>query len=220
MSEDRASAKPEEVAAAIWAIRAYHDQGRQSLRELPRRGKHGSRAIDEQAERLGWNVTRLRKARQFAHPEEGYSKERLNELCRLLREHRPEFGVSHVGLLVTVPWPERDEIQRECVEGNWSTYDLQAEIKKRYGSRRQGGRRRQVPSDPGHVLLQIDEMADSWLRWFAVVTDGNEEDRPTLNSLPEQVREKVKAVTRAMNRLRVAVLGKLAEARPKKESVG
>ena len=46
---------------------AYHDQGRQSLRELPERGKHGARAIDAQAEELGWNATKLRKARAFAY---------------------------------------------------------------------------------------------------------------------------------------------------------
>lgn len=124
MNDDRPPATADEVATAIWEIRAYHDQGRQSLRDLPSRGKHGARTIDEQAERLGWNSTRLRKARQFAHREEGYSRKRLNELCRLLRAHSPVFGISHVGLLVTVPWPEREAPQRACVEGNWSTYEL------------------------------------------------------------------------------------------------
>lgn len=128
----------------------------------------------------GWagSPTKLRKARQFAHRAEGHSRERLDALCRLLREHRPIFGIAHVGLLVTVvPWPEREAIQKECIEGNWSTYELQAEIKKRYGARRQGGRRRQVPAEPGHVLFQIAEMADTWLRWYAVVTEGEEEHK-------------------------------------------
>jgi hypothetical protein len=42
----------------------------------------------------------------------------------MLHEHRPAFGVTHVVLLVTVPWPERAEIQMPCIEGNWSTYEL------------------------------------------------------------------------------------------------
>lgn len=213
MSEDRAPATSEEVADAIRAIRAYHDQGRQSLRELPQRGKHGARAIDEQAERLGWNPTRLRKARQFAHREEGYSRDRLNELCRLLREHRPVFGISHVGLLVTVPWPEREAIQRECLEGNWSTYELQAEIKRRYGTRRQGGRRRRVSSDPDHALVQLDEMADTWQRWFAVAGEG--EEGTILDALPEKVRTRAKAVQSAVSRLRDAVSAELEASREK-----
>jgi hypothetical protein len=40
------------------------DQGRQTLGELPERGNHGARAIGEQAERVGWNPTKLRKASQ------------------------------------------------------------------------------------------------------------------------------------------------------------
>jgi hypothetical protein len=105
MSSDRPLASREAVAEAIHEIRAYHQQGRQSLRELPERGQHGARAIDAQAERLGsnWNATKLRKARQFANREGGYSRQRLKELCRLLRKHRPVFGISHIGLLVMVP---------------------------------------------------------------------------------------------------------------------
>ena len=34
------------MAEAVREIRAYHVQGRQSLRELPERGKHGAGAID------------------------------------------------------------------------------------------------------------------------------------------------------------------------------
>jgi len=217
MQSGRPQVSREDVAQAIKEIRTYHDQGRQSLRELPQRGKHGARAIDEQAERLGWNSTRLRKARQFAHSEEGYSRERLNELCRLLREHRPVFGVSHVGLLVTVPWPEREELQRECAERNWSTSELQAEIKRRYGSRRQGGRRRRVSTDPDHALVQLGEMADSWRRWFAVVGEVNEEDETILDALPEPVRSRVGAVQRAVNRLRKAVNAELEANRKKRE---
>src|SRR5262245_44831039 len=120
MSESRPRATRDEVAEAIRQIKAYHAQGKQSLKGLPERGRYGQRALDEQAERRGWNVTRLRKARQFAHADEGYSRERLNELFRLLREHRPVFGVSHVAVLVTAPWPVRGEFQRLCIEHNWS----------------------------------------------------------------------------------------------------
>jgi hypothetical protein len=84
----------QEVAQATQEICAYHKKGRESLRELPDRGKHGARAIDAQAERLSWNVTRLRKARQFAHADDGYFP---------LREHHLWKGELTLGEVV-VGW--------------------------------------------------------------------------------------------------------------------
>src|SRR5262249_33667210 len=119
--KNRPRATSAEVERSVREIREYHRQGRASLRELPQRRARGQRDLDEQAEGLGWNVTRLRKARQFADPEGGYSQDRLNELCRLLREHRPIFGVAHVGILVTISWAEgRADLQRRCLRDNWS----------------------------------------------------------------------------------------------------
>src|SRR5262245_19268960 len=140
MSESRPRATREEVAAAIRQITDYYRQGRTSLRELPGRGRYGARAIAAQAERLGWAETRLRKARQFASPEAGYSRGRLHELISLLREHRPVFGVCHVGVLVSASWAAgRAGLQRRCVLENWSKARLEAEVKARLGTRRLGG---------------------------------------------------------------------------------
>jgi hypothetical protein len=44
------------------------------------------RGSQPEAKRLGWDPTKLRYARLFAHPKEGYSGERLAGLCKLLRE--------------------------------------------------------------------------------------------------------------------------------------
>lgn len=209
MTRERPKASPEEVSTAIREIRAYHEQGRQSLRDLRQRGGYGVRAIDEQAERLGWTPTKMRKARQFAHRQQGYTRERLNELCRLLREHRPVFGVSHVGLLVTVDWPAREQLQRECIEGNWSKSELQAEVTRCYGLRRQGGRKKRVPSDPAQTLAQLDQEAKKWERWYAVASELNDEKETILNALPETVRERVQEVKRAVTRLRTAIADEL-----------
>ena len=116
MSSDRPLATRDEVDEAVRQIRAYPKQGRQSLQHLPGRALYGASQIKELGDELDWADTRLRKARQFADPVEGYSRDRLNELCRLLREHRLVFGLSHVGVPVTVPWPQRGQIQRLCVE--------------------------------------------------------------------------------------------------------
>ena len=54
-----------------------------------------------------------------------------------------EFGITHIGILVTAGWDQgREEFQRRCIEENWSKAELELEIKTRLGPRRQGGRRR------------------------------------------------------------------------------
>jgi hypothetical protein len=201
VSKERPPVTRADVSAAISEIRAYHAQGVQSLRELPVKGAYGAGAIDEQAGRLSWNPTKLRKARQFAHPESGYSGERLKELFRLLREHRPVFGVTHIGLLVSVPWPQRAELQSECITGGWSTYELQARIKRLFGTRREGGRRRRVSGDPAGALVQLREMADTWERWFRVAEEEGEGGLPVLDGLPEKVRARAVAARRAVKLL-------------------
>jgi hypothetical protein len=217
MSENRPRASRDEVERSIREIREYHRQGRASLRELPERGRYGQRALDEQAERLGWNVTRLRKARQFADPAAGYSREQLNELFRLLRAHRPVFGTAHAGVLVTASWAEgRAELQRLCLEGNWSKAELEAHVKARLGPRRFGGRRRRVAEDPIQALVQLDEFADSWQRWYAIAVErpqDNGRGKSVLDRLPEPVRIETRKVQRAVRRLREAVAGALERAR-------
>src|SRR5262245_56865145 len=199
MSDNRPRASRDEVEQSIREIREYHRQGRASLREVPERGRFGQRALDEQAERLAWNLTRLRKARQFARADEGYSREQLTELFRLQREHRPVFGVSHVGVLVTAPWPVRAEFQRLCIESNWSKGELETAIKARLGPRRFGGRRRHVAADPVHALVQLDELTNSWQRWYAVAAQEPEPNGRThsiLGRLPEAVRAEARKVNR------------------------
>ena len=223
MAEHRPRATRDEVERSIREIREYHRQGRASLRELPERSRYGQRALDEQAERRGWNVTRIRKARQFAHADEGYSRERLNELFRLLREHRPVFGTSHVGVLVTAPWPARAEFQRLCIEQNWSKAELETAIKARLGPRRFGGRRRHVAADPVHALVQLGEFTDSWQRWYAVASEEPEPNGRTqsiLDRLPEAVGAEARKVNRAMRRLREAVTGELERARAGRRRAG
>jgi hypothetical protein len=215
MSDSRPCATPVEVQAAIASIRQYHEEGRRILQDVSMQGSYGQGSIQAQAERRGWNPTKARKARQFAEPTTGYSPDRLNELCRLIRGYRPHFGISHVGILLTVPWPERAELQKQCMAEYWSKSELEAEIKRLYGSRRQGGRRRHVP-DRDHALVQLDEMADSWQRWYRVATEErNGQDRPwtLLGTLPVNVQNGVQTVSRSMGLLKEAVAGELAASR-------
>jgi hypothetical protein len=221
MSESRPRATRGEAEEAIRAIRAYWQQGRTILRQAPTRGGYHRGEIVDLARRLGWNETKVRKARQFASQ---YTREQLADLCRVLREHRPHFGPAHVGVLVTVPDArQRADLQRWCIEHDISKADLELEVKKRFGPRRFGGRRRQVAADPALAMLQIHEMVDTWLRWFAAASEepeGNDETRSVLDRLPESVRAEARKVNRAMRRLRDAVADELARARAGRRRAG
>jgi hypothetical protein len=215
MARERKQWTLEQVNQAIQKIRAYHAEGVESLQQMPEPGKHGDYEIRNQAGELGWNETKLRKARQFAHPKQGYSEEQLEELFALLREHKPSFGTAHIGLLVTVAWPQREDIQKECIENNWNTTTLQEEILKQFGHRQVGGRRRQVSKDVGRALVQLGKMADTWKRWVRVAKDPYALDSPVLNRLPEGVRRWVEAVNEIMPSLGEAVEAALVDSRPK-----
>src|SRR5262245_34160583 len=224
MGTTRPRATRDEVNRAIREIEAYHRHGRQSLKEMPRRGRYGEGDIAGQVKRLRekepgthWSHTRIRKARQFADPEGGYSRRQLDHLYRLLRKHLPVFGVSHVGILVTLGWAEgRAELQRRCVVSNWSKAELEAAVMRRLGPRRQGVRWRQVGEEAGHLLPQLDAMAQSWERWYGVAngTLGKAgRRRNVLPKLPPAIRKRVKAITGAMAGLRAKVAEKLREIR-------
>jgi hypothetical protein len=217
MAERRQQASRDEVNAAIADIREYHSQGRASLRDLPERGRYGQKAIIEAAEQLGWKDTKLRKARQFALM---FTQKQLDDLCGLVRRHLAHFGTTHVGIAVTVPDArERAELLRSCIVNDWGKAQFQAEIKARLGPRRHGGRRRQVAEDPLHALVQVDEMADTWLRWHTIAVarpERNGHARSTLDRLPEPVQRGVQSVTQVMRRLRVAVTAGLEEVRSRR----
>ena len=227
MPTTRPKATRADVDEAIRQIRAYYRQGKASLKELPGRGGYDVGAIVTQARRLReqepgnhWSDTKLRKARQLARPKDGYSAPQLNDLCRLLRAHRPHFGVAHLGVLVTVRWTDgRKALQKKCIVNDWSKTELEAQIKLRFGSRRQGGRHRRVATDPGQLLVQIDEAADSFLRWYKVAAGEDEEgsEEPcALDALSDSVRRRVLAVKSAMDDLRKAVRRQLRVARESK----
>ncbi len=210
MTTLRPPADRDSVEQSIREIRAYHKVGCRIYKRLPARGGHGTGVIRELAVELGWNETRVHKARQFADPELGYTAEQLTELCDLVREHRPLFGTAFVGVLVTVKWEEgRADLQRRCIEENWSKSELEAEIKRRFGNRRFGGRRRRVVAERGPLLVQLAEMTDTWRRWFSIVSAEPDDRRSTLNRHLSDVDDEINAVTKAMGKLEMTVTEKL-----------
>jgi hypothetical protein len=203
MSNNRSLATPEEVAQKIEQIIDYHARGKESL-------QHSLRP-DDQAIELGWNVTKLRKARQFARQQSGYNQQQLEALCELLIEHRPVFGISHIGLLVTVPRPERDKFQHRCIVNNWSVQKLETEIKSRFGIRSPGGRKRRFESD--EVFVLIEDMTTAWYRFFFAAKTSQQDQPPGIKKLSKPIFVKLRAVLQPMLRLRAAVQTMLAPTR-------
>jgi hypothetical protein len=200
-----------QARTAIRAIRAYYHQGQLCLAETPSSGNYGTRFLEERCKQLGraWNVTKLGKARQFA---DQYSPKDLRSLIRLLRKHHPVFGITHVGILLTVSKVRvRTKLQRWCIEGNRSTAELEAEIKKFFGVRRQGGRRRAVGLDIDHVLVQLEVTCESWRRWYREVDPEQppEGKQCILEQLPPKLQEGIRQVNRTTQRLAATVDGEL-----------
>jgi len=141
----RPLASQAEVKSKINEIRAFHALGRKSF-NLP-----VDTSIRAMAKRLGCKAGSLGKARQFAHPKTGYSRGQLAQLCSLLKHHRPVFGVTHIEQLVTVPEPEREELQHLCIEKNLSVRQLKLARKNQAAPRSRGGRRPQVTAESALV---------------------------------------------------------------------
>jgi len=150
-------ATPSEVSKQIVRLKQYHQQGCESIASKASHVK--------QAKTLGWAITKLDKARWFAQE---YSEEALEALFASLQEHRPDFGVTHVGLLVTLRGHDqsaRDELQVKCITDNWSTEDLQHQIEMRVGSRNsRGGRRPHVTAEA--TTIQVAKKANSLVRFI------------------------------------------------------
>ncbi|MFO0822828.1 MAG: hypothetical protein U0792_06870 [Gemmataceae bacterium] len=189
------------------AIRNFLAHGRRSLKHLdnlPDERQHFHKAENEkQADDLGWSETKLRKARLFAkqYPRE----EDLDDLCREIRKHRGVFGTAHIGILVTVPDADvRKSLLRWCIDGSYSKTELELEVQKLYGKKVNRGRSRRVVKDRGRLLLQVEEMADTWIRWHRQV-----EAKSFLSTLPENVRDKVAALTPRMKSLHQLALAEV-----------
>jgi hypothetical protein len=141
----------------------------------------------------------------------------LDELCRKCREHRAAIGTSHIIRLITVPARRRAALERAMVREGWSVDALDAEIARRYGQRRHGGRRHRPPADVEAACVRLDALTTSWLRWVALMDDSageGEAARVTLDDLPAPLPAAVGAARRAMERLQEAAVAALQALRP------
>jgi hypothetical protein len=215
------------VAEAVRKIRAFYTLGRAIPRKQPHRDAYNQRVVEAEAERLGTNTDYVRKARQFADPIEGYTPQELNELCRLIKavqltqdDRKAVFGTSHLLRLLTVrPRRRRAALQRRAIEGGWSVSELKLHIAKSFGTRRDGGRRRRIPSDRTALLAQLERMAEEWRRWQAELSrepGPGAAGHVLLADLTEEMQKRIAAASAAVLRLQRAVVEELAQVQPRR----
>lgn len=157
---------------------------------------------------LSCTAAKLGKARQFADPKTGFSKDEVYELCDRLLEHLPVFGTSHIGQLVTVASPRREELQNDCIEQNWSLRELKTVCKRQSAPRSRGGRRPNVTSYS--VLVLLEENAETWRRLVRTLKRSPNGNQPILDRLSKKIQAPLLAVHKCMLLFLHAVAAELA----------
>ena len=180
-----------------------------------RAGPGPYRAVKREAEKRGVSTERLRKARAFAHDKTGYSGGELDALCRAVRDHfdtfekrRTRFGVAHLFRLLSVRKDKgaRAEVQRQLFAHGWSTAELDAEIRRRYGRPRNQGGRRGKARDWTELRVQLGSLCSSWGQWYERIT-AKVADKTKPIRLPAEVRTAADRAAAAIAALHAAVNG-------------
>jgi hypothetical protein len=212
----------EKVKTAVASIKALHKLGQALPKKTNHKDTYDKGTVDAAAKKHNVNSDTVRKARQFADPANGYDQAELKELCELIRtiqdkqdDKWPVFGHTHIIRMQSVPKKDRPDLQRKAIIEAWSCKRLEDEIATRYGSRRDGGRKRRVPQDANGLLTQIEGMCETWERWLKTVEPPeNNEPNPNsktvpnalLTSLSANTRAQVRAAGRAINALHTTVI--------------
>ena len=213
------------VTAAIKTIREFHALGRSLPKKTSHKDGYGAGMVDAEARKRGVNPDTVRKARQFADPVTGYSREELVKLCLVLREvqttqdrSKASFTRSHIVRLLSVQKRERAELQNEAILNGWSTAELDSQIATRYGIRRDGGRRRRIPADETGRLANLEQMCESWRRWVDLATVNTQRSirktSRTARTFPAKVRRLIGHASDAIERLQNALTEELAARQP------
>jgi hypothetical protein len=210
-SKEAAMPKWQSIEEAVRGVRDLHQIGRQSLVARPDQGRSSNGVAEEDAQRFSLKANTLRKLRVFADPKRGYSQAELDDLCNSIRDcwdkfakNGASFGRTHVLRLVSVPKSgrRRDSIQEAMFENGWSTAELESEIFRRYGRRGQGGRKGEIGTKVGGILVRLDRLCTGWLRFHGQLAAREENnDGPAFAALPATVHPLVKSITSKMRRL-------------------
>ena len=205
------------VTKAVRQLKYVHLVGLKSLEQRGGRGGYGERRAEVEAKRLKKDMPAgskisgeiLRKLRQFADAESGYSRSDLDELCRLCREHKQPWGIKHLTIILRVPKADgrRVAFQRRAIKGCWTTSQMRDEVLRLYGRRRSGGRKPAIRPDAEGLLGQVEALCLRWARLHAELTAAGDPRaaHPLLRDLPADVQRKFGAATEALRQLRLVV---------------
>ena len=184
-----------EVQEAIKEVREVYRIGGKILKTCPIKGNYGKKLIQKQAAVHGLNEDLARKARQLADGDRGYTKEELEALFDLCLEHGYVLGISVVHKFLTVPKVNKQRVgfQEEAIKGHWTRSRIAAELRQRFGTRRQGGKKVKIPADlegalsvmeewAHHVGLKAKKFAAS-VKQNAMVPDAEKQLKPIFKAL-------------------------------------
>lgn len=173
-------------------------------------GAYGERRIADLAGDLEINEDTLRKARAFADEAKGYSRHELRELFEHLKSHeyrnpKWKFGRTHIIRLLSVPRlrDKRNRLQKRVINNEWSCSKLEDEIRRVYGTRKNGGRQRSVPSDRKGLLSLIEHECDCWKRWCRRL-HGSSRGKAPVRKLPPDIQAKLEHIEKLVDDLRKA----------------
>lgn len=218
---------PVKVEQKLGELRAYYEEGRESLSKHPDRMPYrtATRAQGVTASQ----GDRLRKARLFA---ERYTQEDLLWIETLCREHQMALGRSLIDRLATIHDQEGGrELEAEAIAGRWSKILVDCEIRKRFGRYRDSegrlqdrGRKSRPPETPEEALAEIFRLCLKLTRWGGVVgwnqatgriatelTIENKLRKNPIYDLPGEIIDQLKQALRATVKLQDAVEERLPE---------
>jgi hypothetical protein len=188
-------------------LQEFYDLGKRVVADdeaNPNRGTYSRGVVQKHADQLGVSSDTITKARHFAIT---YTQQDFQELAAARTPDGMPMGVAHVTLLLHVKnRTQRKALQKKALREGWSFEELRQAIRSRSPRKGHGGRRPAPPPTVAAALLQIDEMANAWSRWYKDLASAHEGevDRKAvaLADLPENVRRVLQATVKQIKRLR------------------
>lgn len=192
------------VQAAIRQLRQAHRIGRRILDEAGPRGGYGKHRVLEIATEHGFGEEAGRNLRRLA---ETYSKEDLDNVCRLCRDHRRALGLwSFFKFMVIPDRRSREAFAKDAIAGHWSHARLERELRHRFHREpTKRGRKPRLPETQGEALVRVAEMSNGFIRWAAQL--GQERG---LEWLPAQVEKDLSQAVAALESLQASAARSLA----------
>jgi len=179
---------------------------------------YGKKQISKYSKVFNLNENTIRKARQLANM---FTQEEIENLCADIERIQANqnrkmslFTISHLFHLVTVSErTKRQGLTQNALKEGWSVRQLKQEIARKFGTRRQGGRKKRIPKDPINFLGQLESYCETWRRWFHEVSkpkDHVEGGHCTLDDLPQTIQTQVTKIGALMDQLHKAIEAELA----------